>query len=220
MKTTIETEDEAAAGNNVEESTEDDDKPPDTELPSIKDEPAGLTVKGDWKEITSFCDHFNYTIKKESCEADLPAERLGPWREWHPREGEGQESVRERTAAQAAFDPKEAHREELQKSVSSFNCTRESIKEGDQRGAVRSFLDSGFRAAKSALIFLGKVAGKFERVMYHHVMTKFNSSYFDSELVSANLEGRGGVFKGEEYKIQVKIHDGTLRERVVNELDG
>ncbi|MFW6048621.1 MAG: DUF5828 family protein [Candidatus Bipolaricaulota bacterium] len=219
MKTSIE-EDDAKSTSSPEEAAEDDDKPPDTTLPSIKNGPAGLTVRGGWKEITSFCDHFNYTIKKESFEADLPAERLGPWNEWHPREGEGQEHVRERTAAQAAFDPKEAHREELKKSVFSFNCSRESIKEGDQRGAAKNFWNATYRAVKGSLIYLGKVVGKVELFLYRHVMTRFNSSYFDSDLVSANLEDKGGIFTEEQYQIQVKIHDGELQERVQQELGG
>jgi hypothetical protein len=45
-----------------EQKQEEDDKPPDTDLPSIEDEPAGLTVEGDWNKITDFCEQFNYTL--------------------------------------------------------------------------------------------------------------------------------------------------------------
>jgi len=191
-----------------------EDKPPDIDLPSIKDEPAGLTVKGDWKKITNFCEQFNYTLEEETKNEDVRAEDLENWKDWHPGEGEDEESVKKRSADHAAYEPEIPPEKDLQKSKSRFDSSRKKIDKGKNKQALEDLAEASASGARGLFTHFVRVLGKIERLIYRYVITKTNSSYFDSDLVSANLEEESPLRARGKYRFQVKIHDNKIREKV------
>lgn len=56
---------------------------------------------------------------------------------------------------------------------------------------------------------------KFEKAVYRATMGKTGPLYFDSDLVSANVDNRGTPLVGEEkFVLEVDIHDTKLKEAV------
>ncbi len=218
MSARVEGEAENDTDSTQDQINEEDDKPPDSDIPSVKNEPAGLTVEGDWEEITNFCERFNYTLEKESRRQDLSTRDLEDWKDWQPDQEQDQEEVRKKSATHAAFQPEGSPEENLEKSASHLDSSRRNLQNGKNKKALEDLLSATFKGVKGVLAHCGRALGKLEHFIYRHVITRTNSSYFDSELVSANLEDGGNFVDEEEYRIQVKIHDGDLREKVSNEL--
>lgn len=210
---------ESKTSSTQDQKKEDDDKPPDTDLPSIQDEPAGLTVEGDWDEITDFCEQFNYTLETESRGDELPAKHMENWNDWHPGEDDDQEEIKERSASHAAYSPDSPPKKDFKESASHLDSSRNRMEKGEGKKAFSELLTAAKQGAKGILSHFVKTLGKLEHFIYRYVITKANSCYFDSEFVSANLEDQGKM-KDEDYKIQVKIHDEELREKVSEELQG
>lgn len=218
MTTQVEGEDESKTSSSPDRTKKDDDKPPDSDLPSIKNEPAGLTVEGDWEEITDFCDQFNYTLKKEASKEEVSTEDLTNWKDWRPRESRDETTVKERGAKHAAYQPEGSPEKDLKKSTSHINSSRQNIGEGKNKEAFKDLLAAIARAIKGILTYAGQVVGNLEHLIYRHVIAKSNSSYFDSDLLSANLEKEKSVKGKGKYKIQIKIHHSDLRNKVSDEL--
>ncbi len=218
MSPQAEGEDESKSNSSPDQKNEEDDKPPDSDLPSIQNQPAGLTVEGDWDQITNFCKQFNYTLKKESPKEHFPTEGLERWKDWHPSREEDQEKVKEKSASHAAYRPQNSPRKDLEKSASHFNRSREKINQGKNKKAIEELIAGLRRGGKGALARIGQMMGKLEYLIYRYVITRTNSSYFDGKLVSANLKEGGSFIDEEDYRIQIKIHDDLLREKVWEKL--
>lgn len=59
-----------------------------------------------------------------------------------------------------------------------------------------------------------KLFGAFERAVYSMVMGKAGPLYFDSELISANIDRKGPFLRRDEFSLEIDIHDGKLRRKV------
>lgn len=193
---------------------EEGDKPPGSDLPPIDNEPAGLTVEGDWEEISDFCEQLNYTLEDEKRWHELPAEDLKNWKTWFPAKEENSEKVKKRSASLAAYRPENSPKDDLKKSATHLDTSRESIDAGKKRRALEELTTAAIRAFRGILTQFGKLLGKAEHLVYRYIITKTNSSYFDSQSISANLENKGDLVKDDKYRMQIKIHDKDLRERV------
>lgn len=218
MTPQVEGGDESKTSSLQDRIKRDDDKPPDSNLPSIDNEPAGLTVEGNWEEITNFCEQLNYTLEKETPKNEISTEDLTNWMDWRPRDGRDESTVEKKSAKHASYQPKSSPEKDLEKATSHLNSSRQNIGEGKNKEASKDLLTATTQVIKGFLTYSGQVMGNLEHLIYRHVIAKSNPSYFDSDLLSANLEKKRNV-KGEgKYKIQIKIHNSDLRDKVSDNL--
>lgn len=52
---------------------------------------------------------------------------------------------------------------------------------------------------------------EFEEAVYSKIVSKTNPLYFDNQLVSANIQKKGG---SEDYEFEVKVHPRSIRRNV------
>lgn len=205
-----------------ESDPETDSKPPD--LSSLKnDSPSGISMKGNWNEVADFCEMFTKMLE-EKCQGwrgrskknGRVQQDLQEWKDWYPKRDDSEGKLEVKTASQAKFKPKKSTKKDFKKSASDFSSFQRDLKEKNPKKEVYSFRSGLQKGARAAFSTIGRWLGKLEEFIYRQVITKTNPFYFDSSLLSASLTKNKKPFNKEEkdYRLNIKIHDRKLRERV------
>lgn len=181
----------------------------------MQDTVCGVRFEGDWEELANWSETVTTALEQTASED----EELEDWEEWRPRESESmEEDHREKTVEKACMDeenvkPHDADpSDDVGEAVAEASDAVDEVTKGRIRGATSRIAVSIHRAGRS--IYTATKAGfrRFEAAVYHHIMTRTNPHYFDSDLVSASVESKGSLLDDDKiYKLTVNLND---RERI------
>lgn len=216
MSKTKHAEQQDSTSSDTQLEDDDADQPPDFDLSLVTDEPAGLTAEGEWAQIVRFCEYFDSRLQRESVEVEIDADNLQEWQDWYPKEQEDQQQLRERTVSHASYEPGLTPEEQLEKSASRLSSSRENLQSGQPEEAIQELVTGTQNGLLGLLVLVGMVAGNVESFIYQFFMVKTNPSYFDNHLLSANVQQVTEATSQDSphYKIQIKVHDQDLRDRL------
>ncbi|MFW6040227.1 MAG: DUF5828 family protein [Thermoplasmatota archaeon] len=170
---------------------------------------SGVRFQGNWHEIVLFSHVLAHFL-----EDTVSYEEAEGFKEWMPEEEEDETDMREKTACGASIRPTKIEEE--------FNGVKEEIKDVEHKVAdsvhdianKKSPTKDLSQATKDIERLVAsesiKSLRKMERMIYKHIMLKFNPYYFDTEDFSVNLECKDK----DRYKMTVNISDEYLRTKV------
>lgn len=180
----------------------------------------GFIERGAWSDVVELGERITRALK--DCDIDPASDAFEEWNEWRPKSHERlDEDVNEKTAQQASVgesagekagkEPDEDIKTAGEKLSESYESLNESTSEAVDKW--NESIDYVARAADSA----GRKAIRtVEGAVYKNVMTRIAPYYFDSELISANLQRTDE--DNPTYRLEVNINDDDLRIRLSNTL--
>ncbi|MFC6827187.1 DUF5828 family protein [Halopelagius fulvigenes] len=183
---------------------------------------SGFKVRGSWGDVVEHGERITRALR----DADVNSEAIERWDEWRPKSHERLgEDVSQKTAEQASVGEGEGERagkepnEDLQTAGEKLSESYQKVEEGDNDGAVERWSESIGYVARAADSASRKALRKVEDTVYQKVMTQLAPYYFDSELVSANIQKTTrGESDEPRFIFEVNINDDELKSEVSRRL--
>lgn len=175
----------------------------------------GVRFEGEWEELANK----GKAVTKALEEAAPDRDDIEEWEQWRPRASESmdedhrEKTVEHNTMGEDQVKPHDTDpTEDAGEAVEEVSGAVAEMSKGRVRRASGRLAASIHRAGRS--IHTATKAGfqRFEAAVYHHIMTRTNPHYFDSDLVSASVSAKGAPFgEKDTYELTVNIND---QERV------
>ncbi|RDI71899.1 DUF5828 family protein [Halopelagius longus] len=183
---------------------------------------SGFKVRGSWGDVVEHGERITRALR----DADVNREAIKQWDEWRPKSHERLgEDVSQKTAEQASVGEGEGEKagkepnEDLQTAGEKLSESYQKVEEGDNDGAVERWSESIGYVARAADSVSRKALRKVEDTVYQKVMTQLAPYYFDSELVSANIQKTTrGESDEPRFIFEVNVNDDELKEEVSRRL--
>jgi hypothetical protein len=183
---------------------------------------SGFKIRGSWGDVVEHGERVTSALR----DAGVDSAAIERWDEWRPKSHERLgEDVSQKTAEQASVGEGEGEKagkkpnEDLQTAGEKLSESYEKVEEGDSDGAVERWGESIGYVARAADSAGRKALRKVEDTVYQKVMTQLAPYYFDSELVSANVQKttRGN---GDEpqFIFEVNVNDDDVKAEVSRRL--
>jgi hypothetical protein len=177
----------------------------------------GFTDEGSWGDVVELGERITRALK----DCDVEGDSFEEWDEWRPKNHERlDEDVNEKTAQQASVNESESEKagkqpdDDIKTAGEKLTESYEKLDESTDE-AVDSWnesIDYVTRAADSA----GRKAIRaVEDAVYRNVMTQLAPYYFDTHIISANLQR---IDDDPTYRFEVNINDDDLKIHVSNTL--
>jgi len=182
---------------------------------------SGFKIRGTWGDVVEHGERVTRALR----DVGADEEALEEWDEWRPKSHERlREDVGRKTAEQASVGEGAGERagkgpdEDLRTAGEKLGESYRRAESGDGEAAVESWQDSIDHVARAADSAGRKALRTVEDTVYRRVMTQLAPYYFDSELVSANVQR---TTRGEEdaaFVFEVNVNDDGLKTAVSDRL--
>lgn len=206
-------DDKSSSSENGEPS---DDKPPGggQTKPTIEEGPSGITVEGNWKEVTKTCTDFTSKLKETYPNESFQDKWINEWVDWYPREEDDREELEEKTAEQAKYEAKQSPEEHLKQSTTKLASFREHFQECNLPEAMTNLGLASKKGVQAFFTFLGRSVASLEELIYLKIVVRTNPLYFDNSLLSASIRetNRFAAAEGDTYQLTIKVHDRELKD--------
>lgn len=180
----------------------------------------GFIERGAWGDVVELGERITRALR--DCDVDPESDSFEEWNEWRPKSHERlDEDVNEKTAQQASVGESAGEKagkepdEDLKTAGEKLSESYESLEESTSE-AVDKWNESIDYVARAADSAGRKAIRTVEGAVYKNVMTRIAPYYFDSELISANLQCTDE--DSPTYRLEVNINDDDLRIRLSNTL--
>ncbi|SFH00762.1 hypothetical protein SAMN04488063_3564 [Halopelagius inordinatus] len=183
---------------------------------------SGFKIRGSWGDVVEHGERITRALR----DAGVDREAIERWNEWRPKSHERLgEDVSQKTAEQASVGEGEGEKagkqpnEDLQTAGEKLSESYQKVEEGDNDGAVERWSESIGYVARAADSASRKALRKVEDTVYQKVMTQLAPYYFDSELVSANIQKTTrGETAEPRFIFEVNVNDDELKGEVSRRL--
>lgn len=183
---------------------------------------SGFKIRGSWGDVVEHGERITRALR----DAGVDREEIERWNEWRPKSHERLgEDVSQKTAEQASVGEGEGEKagkepnEDLQTAGEKLSESYQKVEEGDNDGAVERWSESIGYVARAADSASRKALRKVEDTVYQKVMTQLAPYYFDSELVSANIQKTTrGETDEPRFIFEVNVNDDELKGEVSRRL--
>jgi hypothetical protein len=160
----------------------------------------GVKKEGDLDDIKEFAEEVEKAIE----ETDVEERSVEKFEKWRPREGDGEDEIKEKTVDAAKIPEKELEkksegpRKDVEKASENVFKAGKKVKEGknpdrELKDASRDFIKPVFSGA-------AKTFRKIEEAVYSRLMLPLNGYYFDAEDLAADVRKKDG-----DYSMDVKM---------------
>lgn len=193
-------------------------------MPAVQKTVGGYRFEGGWNEVVDRGREVTSVLR----ETDAENADLEEWEEWRPREDESMDDeVREKTVEKACMEENSVEREgrtvrdQSEEAVQALGEAAQEASKGRARRALDRVGTFAWRAGLLADTLARKALRRMERVVYSDVVTRTNPYYFDSGMVSASIERKTGILRGDdgEYRLVVRVNDGDVHRQFENRFD-
>lgn len=182
----------------------------------MKETVCGVRFEGDWEELANWSKTVTKALERTAADTD----DVEAWEQWRPRAAESMDKDhREKTVEQACMNEEQVKphdadpSDDVEEAVAEVSDAVDEVTKGRIRQASNRIAVSLHRAGRSVHTATKAGFRRFEAAVYHHIMTRTNPHYFDSDLVSASVATKGSLFgdRDQTYELTVNIND---RERI------
>ncbi len=180
---------------------------------------SGVQIIGDWGDICSSSRTMESVIERFS-DRDQSVDDFNGWR---PREKDTKKNIVAKTAKNACLEEKQIEKD--------FNGTESELEEAG-KNLKKSINDlskgrNPGKGLKDASKNIGKVIGvksvgslrKIERLIYEHLMLRFNPYYFNTEDFYVSLEKNKSINGDKRYILTLNNHNEKLRDELMKHLE-
>jgi len=185
----------------------------------VKKVNSGIQLTGNWDDICNGSKTMEEVIQRFSDNK----KSVDNFNGWRPRETDTEKEIAEKTAEKACINEKQIERD--------FDGTEGELEKAGKN--IKKSMDDIYHrknpkdGLKNASKIIGKVIGvksvssirKIEKLIYEHIMLKFNPYYFDTEDFSVSLEKNKSIIGDKRYKLTLNNNDEKFRRELKKNLE-
>jgi hypothetical protein len=180
----------------------------------------GFIDRGAWEDVVEHGERITQALK-DCDDCDVDGASFEEWDEWRPKSHERlDEDVNEKTAQQASVNESEGEKagkqpdDDIKTAGEKLSESYEKLEESTDE-ALDSWNESIDYVARAADSAGRKAMRAVEGVVYKNVMTQIAPYYFDTDIISANIQR---IDDDPTYRFEVNINDDDMKIHVSNTL--
>jgi hypothetical protein len=192
----------------------------------VKEKGLQIRKEGTWNEISEFCNDIT-EILIDIEEVDNSSSDINDWKDWIPRKDEEEEKLDNRTVEHASYgeayeeEPGGDIDEEFEDAKEDVDNIKDDLSNSNFKSSYESFMSFLNDLYSTVRTFFFNKLNRLEKFVYSNIMTR-DGKYFDTELISAQVEGVSDVTMEENedrYVILISFRDSELKDKVMEELE-
>jgi hypothetical protein len=165
---------------------------------------SGFKLEGSWREIVEYGNQLTALIRQYG-----PAYPPEDWNMWKPDRTDDMDDMREKTASVTSIDENRREKKDIP-PTEELSIAKKEVEE--QNGAVDKTSSAVGHVILASKTSARKAVREMEETVYTNLMTQIAPCYFDTELISANIQKNGLLVDKDTFSFEIRMNDSSVRD--------